>query len=241
MLSVEPYLDSNNQELWQTMSQGFNIVIDYSPEGCYGNYHQSNDCTIYVPIGKEPDPASFSHELLHLYLSHYKIYIGGAIECLFRERYPHNIIFDKGLYDHITNCLEHIKMLPLYLKLGYPIEKFLLDYYEEKLTFEDLKRLRKGYKSGIFSYKFNRRAVNFYIGQFFAAKADINPTNYYDKLLSDMNQLDTTLYSALDTFWNGWVNYDVEKKREVWEDDYHVLVDKLADDLSDWSKNKIFV
>ena len=56
-----------------------------------------------------------------------------------------------------------------------------------------------------------------------------------------MNQLDTTLYSALDTFWNGWVNYDVEKKREVWEDDYHILVDKLADDLSDWSKNKIFV
>lgn len=241
MIDVNQYLDDRNRGLWEELNNSFNINIDFTLDSCYGNYLQSDDCTIYVPVNKKPDAASFTHELLHLYLPQRKIYIGGAIECMMCEIYPLNTIFDKCLYDHIKNSLEHVKMLPIFLRMGYPIESFLLDYYEEKLTANDVKTLRREYKSGFFSRGYKHRAVNYYIGKFFAAKADINPTNHYDKLLSDMNQLDSSLYSAIDKFWNGWIDYDVEKKRDILEEDYNALVDRLVNELNDWSNNKKIV
>jgi hypothetical protein len=241
MVDVSLYIDDANKRLWETMNQSFNISIDYSSEDCYGNYMQNGDCTIYVPRMGEPDAASFTHELLHLYLPYHKTFIGGAIEGMMKETYPLNIIFDKGLYDHISNSLEHIKMLPIYLKMGYPIEKFILDYYDDKLTDDEVDRLCQSYKKGVLCIRYNRMAINFLIGKFFAVKADINTDNHYDRQLAAMDKLDHELFSTLNDFWNGWIDYDIELKREAWENDYHGLVDNLVNDLTNWSKHKKFV
>lgn len=241
MIDIKQYLDGSNIGLWQTMSQSFHINIDYCSEDYYGNYYRNNDCTIYVPKNGIPNTASFTHELLHLLLPSHKIYIGGAVECKLREIFPLNTIFDKDLYDHISNCLGHVKMLPRYLKMGYPIEEFLSDYHEKKLTKNGLFGLSLLCKKNCLNRKYNRMAYNAYIGKFFAAKADINPDNHYDELLNGLKKIDSKLFLALETFWNGWVDYDIEKKREVWEDDYHVLVDVLTDDLINWCKHKEFV
>ena len=241
MINVELYLDGANKELWHTMNQCFNISIDYSSEDCYANYRQNNDFTIYVPQNSIPDAASFTHELLHLYLPYHKTFIGGAIEGMLKETFPLNIIFDNELYDHISNSLEHIKMLPLYLKMGYPIESFILDYYDVKLTDSEVDNLCKEYKRGILFPKYNRLAINSFIGKYFAVKADINANNQYDKQMSALNTLDHTMFSALDRFWNSWDEYDIEKKREVWENDYHEMVNVLLDDLTNWSKHKKMV
>ena len=241
MVDVSLYIDNANMKLWETMNQFFNISIDYSLEDCYSNYFLKGNCIIYVPKMSAPDSASFTHELLHLYLPYHKTFIGGAIEGMLKETYPLNIIFDKGLYDHVSNSLEHIKMLPLYLKMGYPIEKFLLDYNDNKLTDDEVDRLCKEYKKGVFCSKYNRMAINCFIGKFFAVKADINTDNHYDRQMAALDKLDHELFLALNYFWNGWVGYDVELKREAWEHDYHELVDKLVNDLTVWSKHRKFV
>lgn len=241
MIDATQYLDSRNMELWEELNSSFNITIKNGQEYCYANYHINNNCTIYVPKIGIPDSASFTHELLHLYLSSHKIYIGGAIECFIREIYPLNTIFDKDLYDHISNCLEHIKMLPVYLNMGYPLESFLSDYNEEKITFERLEQLGKRYKkTSLLSSKYNREAINHYIGIYFAIKADINPNHYYDHHLKILDGIDHTLYSILDVLWDEWNNYDVDKTREVWEDDYHKIIDRFVNELTDWSNNKKF-
>lgn len=241
MINVELYLDGVNRDLWNTMNQHFNIKIDYSTDGYYANYRKKNDCTIYVPRHRTPDSVSFTHELLHLYLPQHKIFIGGALERILKVKHPINVIFDKALYDHISNSLEHIKMLPLYLKMGYPIESFILDYYDVKLTDSEVDNLCKKYKQGILFPKYNRLAINYFIGKFFAVKADINTDNQYDKQMSVLNTLDHTLFSALDRFWNSWIEYDIEKKREAWDIDYHSFVDVLVNDLIKWSKHKRIV
>lgn len=241
MVDASLYIDDANKDLWETMNQSFNISIDYTSEDCYGNYFRNGNCTIYVPRMSAPDSASFTHELLHLYLPYHKTFIGGAIEGMMKETYPLNTIFDKGLYDHISNSLEHIKMLPVYLKMGYPVEKFLLDYNEEKLTYDEVDLLCKEYKKGMLCSKYNRLAIRCFIGKFFAVKADVNTYHHYDRQMAVMDKLDHELFSALDNFWNGWVEYDLEKKREAWKNDYHELVDVLVNDLTDWSKRKKFI
>ena len=241
MIDAKLYIDDANKNLWETMNQSFNISIDYSAEDCYANYLQNGNCTIYVPRIGVPDSASFTHELLHLYLPYKGIYVGGALQLTLRNKYPLNIIFNEGLYNHISNSLEHVKMLPVYLKMGYPIDEFLLDYYDNKLTDNEVYRLCQSYKKGVLCTKYNRLAINYFIGKFFAVKADINPDNHYDYQMAALDKLDHKLFSALNVFWNGWVNYDIELKREAWEHDYHELVDILVNDLTVWSKHRKFV
>ena len=238
MIDVAPYLDNANRPLWEELSTLFNISIEYSKEKCYGNYLKRDDCTICVLKDEEPDPASFSHELLHLYLPSKQIRIGCAIENMFKEQYPHCLIFDTALYDHISNCLNHIKMFPLFLQMGYPAEKFLQDYHDHKLTNLEVCEIKCKYKSGLFKVKYNIQGVNLFIGKFFAAKADVNPSNNYDNPLMKLKQIDPQLFSALDDFWNSWVEYEVDLHREVWENDYHQLVDKLGNDIAEWGKDK---
>lgn len=238
MIDAKLYLDNANRCLWDTLNHSFHIDIEYSSEDCYANFFQNGNCIIYVPIMKEPDSASFTHELLHLYLPYHNTFIGGAFKSMLRETFPLNIIFDDGLYDHISNTLEHIKMLPLYLKMGYPIDKFLLDYNDNKLTNDEVDLLCKSYRKGVICPKYNLLAINCYIGKFFAVKADINTDNRYDHQMALLDKLDHELFSALNNFWDAWVNYDIELKREVWDNDYHELVVVLANDLVVWSKNK---
>lgn len=241
MINVEPYLDSANKELWQTMSQRFNISVEYGSEDCYGNYHKNNDCVIYVPQNSVPNQVSFTHELLHLYLPYHGIFIGGAIECTLKGQYPLNIVFNDKLYDHISNSLEHIKMLPLYLNMGYPKEYFLSDYFDCKLTNSEINSIRKSYKTGLLFPKYNSLIINFYIGKFFAAKADINSDNHYDQQLTDLYNIDHVLYSALEKFWNSWLDYDVTIEPTALGCNYNDMVNLFVDDLIDWSKKKKIV
>ncbi len=240
MIDASLYIDDANKNLWKMLNQSFNISIEYCSENCYGNYHKNKDCIIYVPKNL-PDSASFTHELLHLYLPYKSLYIGSAIQLMLQNEYPLNIIFNERLYDHISNSLEHVKMLPVYLNLGYPIEKFLSDYSDVKLTNSDVDYISNGYKKGIFCTKYNKTHINYFIGKFFAGKADINTNNHYDQQMSALYNIDHELFSILDKFWNGWIDYDIEKERQTWENNYHDLVDVLVDGLIDWSKNKKIV
>ncbi len=157
---------------------------------------------------------------------------------MLKDQHPLNVIFDNDLYDHISNSLEHIKILPLYLNMGYSIEDFIMDYHNVKLTDSEVDNICKKYKRRIICTKYNRKAINLFIGKFFAVKADVNNNNQYDRQMSALKTLDNTLYSALEKFWNSWIEYDIEKKREPGEKDYHEMLDVLVDDLTDWSKNK---
>lgn len=240
MIDPESYLDDANKNLWNTMNQHFNIRLDYSKEGCYANFHKNNDCTIFVVKGK-PDPASFTHELLHLYLPLHNTYIGGCMKNKFGNTPPFNNIFNDCLCEHISNSLEHIKMLPIYLKMGYPINKFLQKYYDKKLTTCESVCICLNYKKLFSKTHLRIISVRFFIGKFFAAKADPNMSFNYEQQLNTLDKLDHQLFSALNNFWNSWLEYDVELRQNDVLNDYIDLLDTFKEDLSNWCKNKEFV
>lgn len=240
MIDVSPYIDDRNRALWETMNKRFNITIDYGIEDCYGNNLIKNDCTIYVCRDEEPNPASFTHELLHLYLPSKDIHIGSTIQIFLQEQCPQCLIFNKKLYDHISNCLEHIKTFPIFVEMGYPAQDFIQDYTTNKLTDDDVNFIVHHYKVGLFKKKYNVQAVNCYIGKFFAAKADVNLNNNYNNQLLKLKAQDSQLYLILDKFWNNWIDYDIEREREAWKYNHRTIVDTFDKDLTQWGKNKNF-
>ena len=240
VIDASPYIDDRNRALWETMNKRFNISVEHSVEDCYGNYLIKDDCTIYVCKNEDPSPSSFTHELLHLYLPTKDIRIGSTIQLFLQEHYPQCLIFDKILYDHISNCLEHIKTFPIFVEMGYPTQDFIQDYITNKLTDNDLNPIVHYYRVGLFKKRYNVQAVNCFIGKFFASKADVNPDHNYDNQLLKLKALDSQLYSILDGFWNNWIDYDIECKREVWEHNHRTLVDTFDKELTQWGKNKNF-
>ncbi|TDE41411.1 hypothetical protein E0I26_16410 [Flavobacterium rhamnosiphilum] len=233
---IEHLVDNRNIYLWQQMNKKFNIFILESFEPNYSiNIKKKKlfrKTKVFISVlSSDLCPASFTHELLHLYLTSMKILIGDdLIELIFKNENLYRI-FSRDLRNHVSNCLEHIKMLPLYSELGYENEKFISDYSTEKMTPKEMNNLEFGF-SNIFLL--DRGAVDFYIGKFFAMKACNNTTIDYENYYTKMKNLDFKLFNILDEFWLSWINYDITKTKN----NYNSLLYKFTTDLNFWINSK---
>ncbi|OAQ38188.1 hypothetical protein A5893_15430 [Pedobacter psychrophilus] len=144
-------------------------------------------------------------------------------------------IFSDKLLEHINNCLDHIKMFPIYMEMGFEEEKFLLDFYEDKCTSKEISNLKNLYKIG---RRFNSQAVDFYIGKFFAIKADPNKNFNYENCLKTLNQLDSKLFSILTDFVCEWQEFNIELKDPMCS--YRDIVNKFYENLKAWMTKKEF-
>lgn len=232
MIDSAPYLDKRNVALWEELNRSdFSIVIKESNELNYGCYCQNKDAVIYVLTSK-PNPASFAHELLHL-----KYRIKGMLAgcCLKRMIQEHPLLKDvvtEDTVDVVTNSMEHVKMLPQFLAMGYSNSEFVSDYYVSKMYLFE-------YGDLCCRYARNRKlGVDRFIGKYCAMRADNNPDHSYNLYFGLMKQLDKSLYGIVERFWNDWLEYDTEKQREVWEPDYGLLNLDFINALGDYVDKK---
>ena len=242
VVDVSPYLDEKSGRLWDSLKQLFDIKVCYNNDNTYTVYTQNNTAIIYVPSYGNPCVDSFAHELLHIYFRSTKTYIGSAIILSVREIPILSLIISEQLLTHISNVLEHVKMYPIYLDMGYDKKMFISDYEKPKLTSDEVQVIKRDFcQKRIFRRNlYNASAVDFYIGKFFAANACPNPALNYSIYLNDLHNIDSELYSVLDCFWQKWMQYDVFCKRELWDSDYHDLCIDFIDGLKKWAKNKRF-
>ncbi|WP_417352847.1 hypothetical protein, partial [Flavobacterium alkalisoli] len=176
-------------------------------------------------------PSSFTHELLHIYIKDKKINIANELEKHITENHTLRTIFSLPLRTHIGNCLEHIKMLPIYLNLGFPNEKFLSDYNESKMDSLTILQIKTTYKN----YNiYNKEVVDFYIGKFFAMKACNNNSFNYFNYYSELENIDSELFYSLNNFWENWINI-IDSRN------YKPILEKFIEDLKNWTKNKKFI
>ena len=162
-------------------------------------------------------PASFAHELLHIQLKVKKVFIGSELTIYLKGMPRLNRMFPDALLEHIGNCLEHVRMFPDYLKLGYESKDFISDYSENKLTDAELMELKLYYKS---NRVYSITAISQFIGKYFAAKACPNETHDYANRLEELRKVDRKLYTVLDNFMNAWLKLNIEI-----EEDYHSILD----------------
>ena len=120
-------------------------------------------------------------------------------------------VITKDTIDVITNCMEHVKMLPQFLAMGYENSEFIDDYESSKFGFTEF---------GILCYWYaaNRLpAMDRFIGTYCVMRADNNTAHKYGIMFHLMRLLDRPLLIIVEKFWDEWLQYDTNKHREMWE------------------------
>lgn len=232
---IKDLIDHRNQGLWANIIDSYSITIADSSNMEYGCYTKSNTATLFVPP-KNICRGSFTHELLHIYIRLKEIYIGASLQSAIRQSNTLSTIFVPALQEHIGNCLDHIKMLPVYLELGFERENFLFDYGDMKCTDYEIKQIRNHYKK---NNRHHVNAVGLYIGKYFAIQADPNPAFNYLNASSSLRDIDSDLFQILETFIESWKDFDINNRDIL--NSYYPIVSQFCDDLIEWTTVKKFV
>lgn len=240
MESLQGLVDNRNLNLWNSLSQSKNIQIRRENISTYSVFTQNNEAVIYVPVDNI-NPASFTHELLHIELRVKQIFISGALTLSTNNETALSKIFSDDLIDHIGNCLDHIKMLPDFIKLGFNEREFLSDYSENKLTPEEIGDIKRYFFKKIFFQKvYNVGAVRLFIAKFFAASACTDKSFSYENGLNELKSIDSELFMILQNFLTHWNKFDCDKA-ELIGNSYRTFLFEFVEKMKRWSANKTIV
>lgn len=229
---LELNLDNKNKPLWNEVSEKCKIHLKESFEPNYISNFKDDEITIYVDIN-QIEPHSFAHELLHVKLKNDGMKASTYLNAKICQSEILNYIFSKNLEDHIGNCLEHVKMFPLFINLGYHRTDFLSDFKKEKLTPNEVIHIRSKFAENNI---IDKDVLDYYIGKFFAAKACLSGNNYY-KPLTLLKRISPDLYDILKNFWTDWLDFSIEEKPEAYEE----IIDIFVEELEDWANKKTII
>ena len=235
-IELNKLVDDRNRQLWEELNSNFNIKIEKSLNLEYSCFNVDYDSTIYV-VPNNLCPASFTHELLHIYLRLHSVYIGAGFSSVIQGSNILRKIFSASLFGHIGNCLDHIKMFQLYEDMGFDADKFILDFHKFKCTPTELADLKRYYRQG---NAYSVQAVDFFIGKYIAIQADFNDEFDYEICLTEMKKLDPVLYGILERFIIKWEEFDIEGTNIV-HHNYHIILNKMYEDMKFWLSKKIFI
>lgn len=228
VIDVTPYIDKRNIALWDELkSSDLSITIEKSNEPNYGCINEGTNIKILVPLSN-PNPASFAHELLHIRFRKNGVFAGGCLKQTILEHPLLKDIISEGTLDSIANSMEHVKMLPHFLNMGYERSEFLADYNESKFDISECQLFCLLYESERLSI------IERILGTYCAMRADCNPAHNYDECYSLLKSIDEYLYSIIEKFWGDWLQYDVEKKRDFLEPDYGPMISDFVHRLADY-------
>lgn len=230
-------IDNRNLELWNSLWNVHEIEIRKEQRPDYLAFSKNGKTIIFVP-SDSLDAASFTHELLHIYLRTKQVFIGGSLKLSIKKSEKLSKMFSDNLIDHIGNCLDHIKMLPEFLRLGYCEKDFISDYSTNKLTPEEIAKISRHFSTSIlFKRVYNASAIDFFIGKYFAANSCPNKTFDYQRQLLDLKKIDPDLFQILETFLLDWKNYDYNDTDPI-TGSYHSLLFDFIGNLEKWTDGK---
>lgn len=235
-MSTEGLIDDRNIELWCLLNNDFEIEIVKEIRDNYSVYTIDNKATIYVPIDNI-NSSSFTHELLHVFLRSKQIFISTDLTMRIKENKILSRIMSDNLLKHIGNCLDHIKILPLYLKLGYENSEFISDFHIHKLSDNEILNIKRNYCSTInFKKYYSKSAIDFFIGKFFAAVACSNEDFNYREQLIKLKKIDNELFDILELFFIEWQNFDLVDDNPL--NRYYTIEYKFECKLENWARKK---
>lgn len=230
-------IDNRNLKLWNLINLEFKVEIKFSDCNEYSVYSIDKNVTFYV-VENDLNADSFTHELLHVYFRIKECFVGAALRQTLSQSNILLKIYSNELLEHISNCLEHLKMFKIYSEMGYENVKFLLDFDIHKCSNEKINSLKKKYIS---QKKIIPEYVDLFIGNFFAMKCDPNLNFDYSIQLKQLEKIDPLLFKINNLFLENWGNYDFENG-SILLDNYRDIVHDYYQNLVKWIKvnNKMF-
>lgn len=227
---LDDLIDERNINLWNELNERFEFILLESPETNYMSKLDVDTATICI-YKNDINPAHFTHELLHIYIKFKGFEIVSDFHKIIEDNPDIHYFFSTELKSHVTNCLEHHLMLHKYLEMGFENRYFICDFKEKKMNNNLLSALQERYKvNGLY----DREAIDFFIGKFFAMKTCNNKSFNYSKYYKAFMRLDKKLFKLLTDFWSDWETFDLNEP----DDNYDEILEYFIEDLNDWKTNK---
>lgn len=233
--NINLLVDNRNQYLWHEIKKNYDIKFEKSLNKEYAVFQRSKKVTFFVDENNLC-PDSFTHEMLHVYLSLNGIHINGALKLRLLGDDFFGSILSPNLVEHMGNCLEHTKMLPLYLELGFDKEKFILDYNVFKCEEIELKNFELYYSN---TSVINKNAIAPFIGRIIAILADPNASFDYSIQLKRLQKVDAKLFQVITNLFKNWSELKI-KDRTLLDNDYTDVVNLFIDELNEWKRTNRF-
>lgn len=231
---ISKLIDQRIKNIWDVINHEYDISLQFHDEPNYLTYSTNKTVVFYIERNNYCKD-SFAHEVLHTYFSYKQINIGSYLILRFRENLVLSDVFSPNLIEHISNTLDHTKMLDIYLHLGFDRTKFIVDYTTPKCTSHEISLISSFINSDNLLWK---HSADLYLGKFFAIKACPNNEINYTPYLEQLQQINTPLYYLLDKFWNTWLAFDIEKYN-LREYNYWNMCDEFYNSLLGWTLKKL--
>lgn len=228
-MDISQFIDERNKIIYEEIKSKININFSLTEKEEYACYSEGKNATIYISKNNISIEA-FTHELLHLYLRIKEVYAGGCLKRMVNGSSELNSLFDNELLDHFSNSIDHIKMLPIYLELGFEKKKFISDYAKPKCTQNEINVLQ------IYSSSLQKLKPDFFklfTGKYFAMKACPNDKHDYTKYYLNLSDLDSILLQNLEKFYNEWNSFNIYSNN-ILDKSYHEIVTDLILSFKVW-------
>lgn len=227
-MTLDDYIDERNSDIMEIVRQHYTVSLIETDKDYWGIYSINKTAIIYAPKSSGCKD-SFTHELLHVYLKAKGVLAGNRIILLKKSKPVLENMLPVGLWEHVGNCMDHLKMLPVYLARGFAAEKFIEDYHQPKCTKEEMLQFfaARNYEA------YKKDVAEFVIVKYFAMKACPNKSVDYNEYLKILQSSEPALYTILDIFWTQWESFDIDKMDAVFND-YGEMCHSFVDALEEW-------
>ncbi len=207
-------LDQNNSKLLQELEDA-GVQIEFEIKEGFDHWAvQNRPKYIIAAPNNNPNPESLAHELLHIKIDELGFLTTDKIMIIFNQ---HNCCFDSKEIPTWQNILAHCKMIPEFVGLGYPAEKFVANYGNEFILKELLPIVAKLSGSNDFNKPNSLKPTIEHITDFiaviistknleienkFSAKILID----HETIYSELKKIDETLFTAIYSQLTNWVD-----------------------------------
>ena len=229
-MKIEQFLDKNTLALLADLRNIHEIDFQQKSISYCETFSQNGKSTIfYNPL--IIDNESIAHELLHIWLDKYKCIISNHIFLSCESHKKLSKIFRKFLCDYIGNCMDHYKIYPKYVEMGYGPEKFVMDGLAEKCSMNDIKKLHLKFLG-----KYKPKSIDKFIGYLISIYAD-HIYHDYSKHLNLLNSKEPELFRIVTVFWNKWTIFDIENIDPIYNSDIE-LAESFIGEMEQWIEKK---
>jgi hypothetical protein len=114
---------------------------------------------------------------------------------------------DENLFEQVGECLEHWKMLPLYLSMGFERVLFCENYYMPCCNEMSMQIIRSGMNKAVPT----KISVHHFVHKYFTMKTCLNPAFDYDDELDELKFINGDLYVILENFATRWNDLEISR------------------------------
>lgn len=223
---IEKYINSQNSNIWDRLKDEYTFILLYDPFEHSWQSNTADGVATIIANTRNIDYASFSHELLHIYIDYLGMSSKTEIVYSVIEADSFDILIENDLISYIYNFCSHTKMYPYFKEMGFSEYNFVT----ERINFDQ--RELQLMKSNLSNKSTRPTGINQLIGHSLSLfnnvvqEDDEKCRNY----LNNIESLNPDVFKLISDFNSKW-------KRST-DLDLTPLFRDFVDNLDNWIKRQ---